>query len=130
MPTDFDWRVGVLDGKPLFVCRYYMARGHWQIYHHGESGSDGGRERDDRRRARAARRAQSRAAPANPIGNGLYGVDIKTAGGQVLIEVNDNPSIDAASRTVLGDELYPRVMKVLRRESMPADKSNPRAEPP
>ena len=26
MPTDFDWRVGVLDGEPLFVCQYQMAR--------------------------------------------------------------------------------------------------------
>ena len=32
---------------------------------------------------------------ANPIGDGLYGVDIKTVNGRhVLIEVNDNPNID------------------------------------
>ena len=31
VPTEFDWRVGVLDGKPLFVCKYFMARRHWQI---------------------------------------------------------------------------------------------------
>ncbi|MEK9896861.1 MAG: hypothetical protein VW518_10630, partial [Burkholderiaceae bacterium] len=31
MPTDFDWRIGVLDGKPLFACKYFMARGHWLI---------------------------------------------------------------------------------------------------
>src|SRR6202035_695674 len=30
LPTDFDWRVGVLAGEPLFVCQYRMARGHWQ----------------------------------------------------------------------------------------------------
>lgn len=32
MPSDFDWRVGVLDGRPLYACKYFMARGHWQIY--------------------------------------------------------------------------------------------------
>ncbi|AHE66020.1 RimK-like ATP-grasp domain protein [Legionella oakridgensis ATCC 33761 = DSM 21215] len=32
IPTEFDWRIGVLDNKPLFACRYYMAKGHWQIY--------------------------------------------------------------------------------------------------
>ena len=32
MPSDFDWRIGVLDGKPLYACKYFMARGHWQIY--------------------------------------------------------------------------------------------------
>ncbi|MEX2319088.1 MAG: RimK family protein, partial [Bauldia sp.] len=29
MPTSFDWRVGVLGGKPLFVCQYMMAKRHW-----------------------------------------------------------------------------------------------------
>jgi glutathione synthase/RimK-type ligase-like ATP-grasp enzyme len=31
LPTEFDWRVGVFDNQPLFVCRYYMAKRHWQI---------------------------------------------------------------------------------------------------
>ena len=39
MPTKFDWRVGVLDGEPLFVCQYQMARGHWQIIKHGPNGA-------------------------------------------------------------------------------------------
>ena len=39
MPTDFDWRVGVLSGQPLFVCQYRMARGHWQIFKHHADGS-------------------------------------------------------------------------------------------
>jgi glutathione synthase/RimK-type ligase-like ATP-grasp enzyme len=30
-PSEFDWRIGVLGGEPLYVCRYHMARGHWQI---------------------------------------------------------------------------------------------------
>src|SRR5690606_23473740 len=29
--SEFDWRVGVLGGRPLYACCYYMARGHWQI---------------------------------------------------------------------------------------------------
>nr|MCU0790936.1 RimK family protein [Nitratireductor sp.] len=36
--TDYDWRIGVLDGKPLFACKYHMARGHWQIYNHRAGG--------------------------------------------------------------------------------------------
>src|ERR1700731_255048 len=38
LPTDFDWRVGVLAGEPMFVCQYRMARGHWQG---GENKPDG-----------------------------------------------------------------------------------------
>ena len=53
---------------------------------------------------------------ANAIGDGLYGVDIKTVNGRhVLIEVNDNPNIDrGVEDAVLGDELYDRIMKVFR----------------
>ena len=32
--TDFDWRIGVLNGRAIYACRYYMARNHWQIYNH------------------------------------------------------------------------------------------------
>ena len=55
MPTDFDWRVGVLDGEPLFVCQYQMARGHWQIIKHGPERRARGRlsHPGDRRRAAA-----------------------------------------------------------------------------
>src|SRR5262249_44832301 len=38
MPTNFDWRVGVLGGKPLFVCQYLMAKKHWQIVKHRSNG--------------------------------------------------------------------------------------------
>ena len=37
-PTEFDWRVGLLNGVPLYACKYYMAKGHWQIYCHYDSG--------------------------------------------------------------------------------------------
>jgi glutathione synthase/RimK-type ligase-like ATP-grasp enzyme len=29
MPTEYDWRVGVLEGRPLYACRYHMASKHW-----------------------------------------------------------------------------------------------------
>src|SRR5690606_25023952 len=32
MPTEFDWRIGVLNEQPLYACKYFMALGHWQIY--------------------------------------------------------------------------------------------------
>ena len=50
---------------------------------------------------------------ANLIGNGLYGVDIKpTATGPKVIEINDNPSIDAnIEDAVLGPQLYLTIMQ-------------------
>ena len=38
MYTDYDWRIGVLNRQPLYACKYYMSKGHWQIYQHGENG--------------------------------------------------------------------------------------------
>src|SRR5260370_24465535 len=38
LPTQFDWRVRLLAGEPLFVCQYRMARGHWQIVKHRPDG--------------------------------------------------------------------------------------------
>ena len=53
---------------------------------------------------------------ANAIGDGFYGVDIKTVNGrQVLMEVNDNPNVDrGVEDAILGDELYDRIMQGLR----------------
>ncbi len=51
---------------------------------------------------------------ANCIGDGLYGVDVKQAGGHTyVIEVNDNPNLDAGNEDgVLKDALYREVMGV------------------
>ena len=50
------------------------------------------------------------------LGDGLYGVDLKEVDHQVyVIEVNDNPNIDAGNEDAeLGQEVYERVMAVFR----------------
>ena len=116
MPTEFDWRVGIFDRQPLFVCRYYMAQGHWQIYHHGEKRSAEG-DAETIAVQHAPREVLELALrTANAIGDGLYGVDIKTVNGRhVLMEINDNPNIDhGVEDAVLGDELYDRIIKVFK----------------
>jgi glutathione synthase/RimK-type ligase-like ATP-grasp enzyme len=54
---------------------------------------------------------------ANLIGDGLYGVDLKTVGEQCyVIEVNDNPNIDSGNEdAILGDALYREVLGVFAR---------------
>ncbi len=95
MPTPFDWRVGVLGGKPLFVCQYMMARKHWQIVRHnpGRKALEGGWHTPSLGEAPpAVIDAGLRAAQL--IGDGLYGVDLKeTPEGIFVVEVNDNPNI-------------------------------------
>jgi glutathione synthase/RimK-type ligase-like ATP-grasp enzyme len=117
-PTDYDWRVGVLDGEALFACKYYMARGHWQIYNWSS--------RSRRDREGAWETVAIEAVPAavletairatGLIGTSLYGVDLKEVDGRAMvIEVNDNPNIDAGVEdAVEGDALYDRVIAALR----------------
>jgi glutathione synthase/RimK-type ligase-like ATP-grasp enzyme len=96
MPTSFDWRVGVLGGKPLFVCQYMMAKKHWQIVKHR---ADGKPQEGDHNTVPLGEAPPAvvdvglRAAQL--IGSGLYGVDVKeTEEGIFVVEVNDNPNID------------------------------------
>ncbi len=117
--TDFDWRVGVLNREALYVCKYYMSRGHWQIYNHGAKGSakSGGFETIAVKDA-PAEVIKLALKATHPIGDGLYGVDLKQVGNKpVVIEVNDNPSIDAGVEDAyLDDKLYLRIMgEFLRR---------------
>ncbi len=113
VPTGFDWRVGILDRQPLFVCRYFMAKNHWQIYDHA-AGKDGLGEFDCWPIDAAPHEVIKTAIKAaNLVGDGLYGVDIKEVDGRAMvIEINDNPNIDCGVEDqVLGDELYLRVMR-------------------
>jgi glutathione synthase/RimK-type ligase-like ATP-grasp enzyme len=116
LPTQFDWRVGVLDRKPLYVCRYFMAEGHWQIYQHGAKHSKEGDAETVPVEAAPREVVDLAVKTANAIGDGLYGVDIKSVNGRsILIEINDNPNLDrGVEDLVLGDELYERVMKVFK----------------
>ncbi len=119
LPTEFDWRVGVLDRRPLYVCKYYMAPGHWQIISRegGKEPTEGpwsalsvGEAPEDV--VRMAVKA------AGLIGDGLYGVDLKQVGNRVVvIEINDNPSIDSGVEDgVMKDALYREIIgTILRR---------------
>jgi glutathione synthase/RimK-type ligase-like ATP-grasp enzyme len=113
MPTDFDWRVGVLDGEPLFVCQYRMARGHWQIIKHGPNGSLEGRTCPLAIADAPPQVVEVALSAARAIGAGLYGVDVKeTPGGIVVIEVNDNPNLDHGLEDQVGkEEIWSRILQ-------------------
>lgn len=115
LSTSFDWRIGILDRKPLYACKYYMAPGHWQIIQQAAEGSGKYGKSETLPVELAPRRAVAIALKAaNLIGDGLYGVDVKESDGQFyVIEVNDNPNLDAGYEDqILRDELYRRIMEV------------------
>lgn len=113
LPTDFDWRIGIIDRKPLYACRYWMARGHWQIYNHAKKGAAGyGRADTVPLDDVPPDIIQTALKAAHSIGDGLYGVDLKLVGDRpMVIEVNDNPSIEAGVEDyVAKDALYQTIM--------------------
>ncbi|MGH8274243.1 MAG: RimK family protein [Gammaproteobacteria bacterium] len=111
--TPFDWRIGVLNGEPLYACKYLMARKHWQIYDHsGKKTREGGWETIAIEQAPANVVATACKA-ARLIGTGLYGVDLKQLPDRVVvIEVNDNPNLDAnVEDAALGERLYEALLR-------------------
>lgn len=110
--TEFDWRIGVLNGRAIYACRYLMARNHWQIYNHNvkKNFSGGFETLPTFEVPKIVLDAAVKAAKF--IGDGLYGVDVKEHDNYAyVIEVNDNPSIDhGVEDQYLGDELYMLIM--------------------
>ena len=116
MPTPFDWRVGIINNEPLYVCRYYMARDHWQIVNWKE----GDKHVEGNADTLAVEQApvgllQTALKATKLIGNGLYGVDIKEVNGKFyVIEVNDNPNIDSGVEDkIIKNKLYERIMEIM-----------------
>ena len=107
--SEFDWRIGLLDNKPLFACKYFMAKDHWQIYDWNSNEEDQSGDYatvDIKNVPKNVLQVAQKAASL--IGDGLYGVDLKYVDGKVyVVEVNDNPNIDAGVEDlILQDSLY------------------------
>ncbi len=111
----FDWRVGVLNGEALYVCRYGIPKKSWKILTHTHDGRTvygpiKGLPLDKA----PSGLIESAVKAANAIGNGLFGVDLKqTDSGYVIIEVNDNPTINAGEEDQANGELYERLVRFL-----------------
>ncbi|MBI5449778.1 MAG: RimK family protein [Gammaproteobacteria bacterium] len=116
LPTDYDWRIGILDGKPLYACKYFMAAQHWQVMRKDKEGVVSfGKSETMRVEDAPPHVIKTALRAANLIGNGLYGVDLKQVGDRCyVIEVNDNPNIDVGVEDgVLGMALYEHIMGVM-----------------
>ncbi|MBD9394084.1 RimK family protein [Acidovorax sp. ACV01] len=109
MYTDFDWRIGVLAGQPVFAAKYFMCDGHWQILQH----ADNGKYTEGRVQAVPLNEVppevlHAAVSSTRLVGNSFYGVDLKsTPSGVFVIEINDNPNLDVGVEdAALGDALY------------------------
>jgi glutathione synthase/RimK-type ligase-like ATP-grasp enzyme len=103
----YDWRIGVLDGKLLYACKYTIPSVTFKIQasvngHIVYCGVESVPEQNVPPQV-----VKTGIQAARAIGHGLYGVDIKNTNGDAyVIEVNDNPSIESGE-----DDCYPRVFE-------------------
>ena len=112
MPTEFDWRIGVIDGEAIFACKYFMAGSHWQVMNWQKEG----RSRYGKVETIAIDEVpegiiRTAVAASNLVGSGFYGVDMKWYHDKAqVIEINDNPNLDADSEDKInGKMIYQKI---------------------
>jgi len=116
MPTSFDWRVGVLNGEVLYVCKYMISKGKWK---HGTKlrGKDAfvwGRTITLKKEHAPLKLKETALKACKVVGHGLYGVDIKEVDDDyVVVEVNDNPSIYAGYEDLWDRDIYEKIIAYL-----------------
>lgn len=115
VPSRFDWRVVLLDGKVISIVKYIMKENAWKIMDHDHEGkllmcdTAGVDIRDADRKL-----LETALAAGAAIGNGLYGVDMKEADGNYcVIEVNDNPNIDEGLEDQKSPDIYKWIIRYL-----------------
>ena len=116
MPTAFDWRVGVLNGEVLYVCKYMVPKGRWKhgAKRRGKPSFVWGRTISLKKENAPANLKETALKACEVVGHGLYGVDIKEIDGDyIVVEVNDNPSIYADHEDLRNRDLYNKIIAYL-----------------
>lgn len=117
-PSDYDWRIGIIDDEPFYACKYYMAKDHWQIYNwNAKKKNDQDGEADCLPLEEVPKTVLDMAIKsAKLIGKGLYGIDIKVVDDHpMVIEINDNPNIDFGVEDLYyGDKVYATILLALK----------------
>jgi glutathione synthase/RimK-type ligase-like ATP-grasp enzyme len=115
-PTEFDWRVGVLNNEVLYVCKYMIPKGKWKhgAKLRGKPTVIWGRTVSLQKKDMPPKLREVALKACSVVGKGLYGVDIKEVNGEyVVVEVNDNPSIYAGYEDSMDRDIYQRIISYL-----------------
>ena len=120
MPSSFDWRVITLGGRAMAVCKYIIPEKSFKIiamidgkltWNPVEAMPVG--EADPRLLDTALRAGAA-------VGQGFYGIDIKQHGDVfTVIEVNDNPTLNAGEEDRHCPEIYEAIVRLLLEERRP-----------
>jgi glutathione synthase/RimK-type ligase-like ATP-grasp enzyme len=118
-PSEYDWRIGIIDNKVFYACKYYMAKGHWQIYNWNTKNK---KEQDGDAVCLPIEDVPAAIIDialksAKLMGLGLYGIDIKVVDDKLMvIEINDNPNIDFGVEDAhYGDLVYTEILAAFKK---------------
>jgi glutathione synthase/RimK-type ligase-like ATP-grasp enzyme len=116
-PSTFDWRIGILCGRPIYAARYHIPKGAWRIHDvpEGEKKRKWARIEQVALEDVPAEVMSTAEAACRTIGTSLYGVDLKQRldGSVVVIEVNDNPNIDEGGELKAHDPRFGEILDLI-----------------
>jgi len=116
VPTQFDWRIGVLNDQVLYACKYMIPKGRWKhgAKLRGKPTVIWGRTVSMKKTNAPSRVRDVALKACRVVGKGLYGVDIKEVNGEfMVVEVNDNPSIYAGYEDLREKDIYSKIIDYL-----------------
>lgn len=112
--SDFDWRVGILQNKVLYLCKYCIPEGGWKVRSKINGKNVWG---DTIAVPKASISPELKEICINLskcVGEGLYGLDVKeTNNGYKVIEINDNPSIYDGYENLIDKDIYEKIINAL-----------------
>jgi glutathione synthase/RimK-type ligase-like ATP-grasp enzyme len=112
--SDFDWRVGILQNKILYLCKYYIPPGGWKVRSNINGKNVWGDTIAFSRASISPELKNICIELSKCVGDGLYGLDVKeTAHGYKVIEINDNPSLYDGYEDTVDNDIYEKIINTL-----------------
>lgn len=115
--SKFDWRITIFNHKFLFAIKYYMVDKDWKIVKYDRKGNYINGHHECVPFDKIPPHIITAAYKCDQfLTDGLYGIDIKEVNNQsYVIEINDNPSIDAGIEDEIeGNKIYDIIMGYFR----------------
>ncbi len=112
--SDFDWRVGILQNKILYLCKYCIPEGGWKVKSKINGKNVWGDTIAIPRDSISPELKEISIKLSKCVGCGLYGLDVKeTDRGYKIIEINDNPSIYNGYEDAVDNDIYEKIISAL-----------------
>ncbi len=112
--SDFDWRVGILENKVLYLCKYCIPEGGWKVKSKINGKNVWGDTIAVPRESISLELKNICIELSKCVGEGLYGLDVKeTDNGYKVIEINDNPSLYDGYEDTVDKDIYEKIINAL-----------------